>query len=279
MTTQRLIQATLFTSFLIAATLLSGCVIHVDKDSIDTKITLNEEKTLNINDISAFDIDTGAGSLKVYGKDNLNEIKASAEIITTEELDYTFTLVKHGNTAKLVAKNHTATGISWGKSPRINVTVQVPKALLVNIEDSSGDIFVADFNNGLSIDDSSGSIIVRNIIGNVDIDDRSGDIKIIAVEGSLRVDDSSGDIDIKGTKGNVDIDDSSGGLYMDDTLGNINIEDSSGDIKIFDTKGIIRIDDGSGDINVEGAYALNIIDDGSGATFIKNVTELNNNNK
>lgn len=278
MTTHKLVQSTLFTASLAALTLLSGCVIHIGQESLDAEITLEEERTLSINKIDAFDIDAGAGFLKVYGKDNLNEIKASAEIITTEELDYTFTLVKHGNTAKLIAKNNTSTGLSWGKSPRINVTVQVPKALLVNIEDGSGDIIVADFNNGLSLDDSSGSIIVRNIIGNVDIEDRSGDIEIIAVEGSLRVDDSSGDIDIKGTKGNVIIDDSSGGLYIDETLGNINIEDNSGDIEIFDTKGMIRIDDGSGDINVEGAYSLNIIDDGSGSTFIKNVTKLTNNN-
>jgi hypothetical protein len=53
--------------------------------------------------------------LNIYGKDNLNEIKASAEIITTEDLDYIFTLVKDGKSAKLVAKNHALTGIFWEK--------------------------------------------------------------------------------------------------------------------------------------------------------------------
>jgi hypothetical protein len=142
LTTNKLIQSTLFAASLAVLTLLSGCVIHIGQESFDAEITLEEQRTLSINKIAAFDIDTGAGFLKVYGKDNLNEIKASAEIITNEELDYTFTLVKHGNTAKIIAKNNTSTGLSWGKSPRINVVIQVPRALRVNIDDGSESTFI-----------------------------------------------------------------------------------------------------------------------------------------
>ncbi len=278
MTTLRLIQATLATTLLATSTLLSGCVIHIDQDAVDAEVTLQEDISIAINNIDTLAVDTGAGSLKIYGQENLDEIKASAQIITSEDLDYTFTLVKQGNTAKFVAKDDASSGIYWGKSPRINVVLYVPKALMLDVEDSSGDVMITDFNNDLLLEDSSGDIVIRNIHGNVDIDDRSGNITITAVEGSLRVDDSSGDIDISGTKGNVVVDDNSGGIYIQDTAGNINVEDNSGDIKIFNTQGIVNIDDGSGDISVERAYSLNIIDDGSGGTYIKDVSSINNKN-
>jgi hypothetical protein len=276
MTTLRLMHSSLLAGLVTLSSLLSGCIIHIGPDVHDTEVTLEENITLNVDSINALDVDAGSGSLKVYGKEGLNEIQASAEIFTSENLDYTFTLIKQGDTAKLVAQHDASSGILWGKNPRINVVVYVPKALMISIEDTSGDLIVADLDNGLSLNDSSGDIIVRNIKGNVDIDDRSGDISINEVEGGLWVDDSSGDIDINFTKGNVVIDDNSGGLFMQETTGDIRVEDNSGDINIVDTQGSISIDDGSGDISIERAYGLTIIDDGSGKTHIKDVINISN---
>jgi DUF4097 and DUF4098 domain-containing protein YvlB len=276
MTTLRLMHSSLLAGLVIMSSLLSGCIIHIGPNVDDIELTLEENITLNVDSINALDVDVGSGSLKVYGKEDLNEIQANAEIFTSENLDYTFTLIKQGDAAKLVAQHDASSGVFLGKNPRINLVVYVPKALIINIEDTSGDLIVADLDNDLSLNDSSGDIIVRNIKGNVDIDDRSGDISINEVQGALWVDDSSGDIDINFTKGNVVIDDNSGGLFIQETYGDIRVEDNSGDINIVDTQGSISIDDGSGDISIERAYGLTIIDDGSGKTHIKDVINISN---
>jgi hypothetical protein len=44
MTTHRLIQSTLFATSLSTVTLLSGCVIYIGQETMDTEITLEAKK-------------------------------------------------------------------------------------------------------------------------------------------------------------------------------------------------------------------------------------------
>lgn len=230
---------------------LSGCVIHVQAQRAN--VTLQEALSLNSKGLSTFDIEAGAGSLIIVGEDNINSIEVDADIRTTEDKNYTLYLEKQGNTAKLVAKHNSSSGYWNGSSPEINLTIKMPKNLMLDIDDGSGDIEVANINSDVRLDDGSGSVDLQKIVGNVNVED------------------GSGSINFEDIKGNLVLDDGSGGAYINNVTGNVNVDDGSGELTIENVGGKVTIDDGSGGIKVSKAGSLKIIDSGSGSLSIAEV--------
>ena len=236
----------------ILALTLSGCVIHVNGKTADVKM----EKTLSVpsENLSILGIDAGAGSLEIIGVDNATEIQVEAKIVTTKEKDFTLTLDTSGSTAYLVAEHNSHSGFWNGSSPSIDLVVTMPKSLLLDIEDGSGEIQISDVNNDIKIVDGSGSTNINNIKGNVDIKDGSGSIVMAQIGGNVNIDDGSGSITIANVNGDL------------------SIQDGSGGIDVLEVDGTVTIDDGSGDIDVNRAGGLKIVESGSGGLEVANVT-------
>lgn len=232
---------------------LSACVIHIQTNDSIADIELEETLSISAEGLNTFKIDAGAGSLEIIGVDSENLINVTAEIITTDDRDYTLSLESKGSSAYLVAEHHNTSGSWYGSSPYINLTVTMPKDMLLDVKDGSG------------------FIKIENIARDVIIDDGSGFMEIASVGGDLTVDDGSGYITIDGVNGAVDIDDGSGALSVENVDGNVEIEDGSGELTVYDVGGAVTIDDGSGGIDVNGADALYVIDSGSGGLQFKNI--------
>lgn len=230
---------------------ISGCVINVKAEKAD--VSLTENLSLNSKDLDKFNINAGAGSLTINGIEGTNEIRVDANILTTEEKDYVLTLEESEGEATLIAKHNHSVGYWKGPSPRINLTVTMPKALMLSIKDGSGSIQVSDMNNDIDINDGSGSIDLENIVGNLKLDDGSGSVSVTNVTGNVELDDGSGSTEISLVTGDVTVDDGSGGLSVNNVSGRV------------------VIDDGSGDIEVKNAGSLKIIDAGSGGLSFNNI--------
>ena len=225
--------------------------------------------SLPADNISKLFIDCGAGYLKITGDDNLSEIKVTAEI-TIDNMDpedaervvekyLELYLKDRGNRAELVSQiEHRGSFLSnlfngYGNF-KIDLTVDVPAKL------------------DIDIDDGSGYIKIKNINGDLYIDDGSDFIEIVNVNGKISIDDGSGDIDISDIKGDVEIDDGSGGMYIVNIVGDVDLDDGSGSIKVSEVDGNVRVNDGSGSINIEGVKEDVIIeDDGSGGVNIRDI--------
>lgn len=230
---------------------LTGCVVHVNGDEAKrANVTLEENLSIEVDGADRFDIETGAGFLKVVGVEGQKTIEVKGDIKTTEEKNYEFTIEQRGSTIFLVAQHDSHRGSWFGSSPYIDVTVTMPAELVLDIDDGSGEISVSNINKDLKIDDGSGDIMITKIKGNLDIDDGSGGLVIKNITGNLTVDDGSGEIIVKHVSGDVEI------------------EDGSGDLEVVNTGGKVTLDDGSGDILVETAGALEIIESGSGGLKI-----------
>lgn len=271
---------------------LGGCVVVVGAKSIDADIDLEKDLSLSASGLNAMRIDAGAGELNIVGVEGLNEIEVQADIRTSDEIDYTFSLVKKGDTAVLIAKHDEYSG-SWGNwsnnYPKIDLQVSVPARLLLQVKDGSGNLSIKDIANDVTLDDGSGNAKISNINGHLNVDDGSGDLIITNISKTLKIDDGSGDLRISDIDGSLDIEDGSGGLsvknvssdiVIDDSSGEItiataggdvNIEDSSGDIVVKNATGHVIVDDSSGDIRVDGAESVHVTDDGGGSTSFKNI--------
>ncbi|MGD9899921.1 MAG: hypothetical protein AB7T22_12420 [Calditrichaceae bacterium] len=225
---------------------------------------------LNTDGIETFKIYCGAGFLKIQGDENLDEIQVNADIVgkngnekeIRQYLDeyLKLELTREGSQAILRSEinsdGHSFFSTILDKYPdiEVNLTVKVPAALKLYVDDGSGYIEINNMNSYVEIDDGSGDLVVRG------------------VGGDLLIDDGSGDLEIDDVSGNVDIDDGSGHVKIKNVRGNVTLDDGSGNVNISQIGGSVRVDDGSGSITIDGVEKDVIIDDsGSGGLDITNV--------
>lgn len=211
--------------------------------------------SLDVNDISMLAIEAGAGSLSIEGVANGDVIEVTAEIyaknIDKTEID--LSLDKKGKKAVLVShieNNYSSWG---GNSPKIDLTVKLPQALALKVQDGSGSIDIENLLSSIELHDGSGSVDINNVTGNIDIKDGSGSIALKGIEGDISIDDGSGSISAKHIEGNLEID------------------DGSGQITVKHVSGDVTLDDGSGSIYVDTVGSLDIIESGSGGLTVENV--------
>ncbi|TQV84890.1 DUF4097 family beta strand repeat-containing protein [Aliikangiella coralliicola] len=242
--------------------------------AIAGSIEYETTKTLSLDakDLDKFEIDARAGFLKIEGEEGRDSIEVVAEIAVEDE-DYRLSLDRKGSKAVLIADPNPSNTNNWfGDSPKIDLTIKMPKALVLQIEDGSGFIELENLTGDLRIDDGSGHINATKIAANVNIEDGSGHIKLSDITGSIKIHDGSGSIEINGAGESVDIKDGSGGIELFDIGGKVDVEDGSGGLVVKSAKGHVTIDDGSGDIRVESlAAGLTVIEAGSGGLSMKNV--------
>jgi len=244
--------------------LLSGCIVIASPSRADfhTQRQLN----LDANAITTLDVDTGAGSLIIRGQQGLSEIKLTAEIYTSSDNKNNFDLElkKSGDTAYLVAKTPNSFGSWIGSSPHIDVVVYVPPAMMLDIDDGSGDIQINDIDASIEVNDGSGDLVISQVIGNVGIDDGSGNLIVNNVAGNIKIEDGSGNLTIDHANGMIDIEDGSGELTVNNVVGNVNVVDDSGEITLENISGSVDINDGSGDLTVRHVDGMVTVEDGSG---------------
>ena len=247
-----------------------------------------KELSLSSEGISEMKMDCGAGFIKVKGVEGLNEIKVRADVIAGnkkgEELrefieeNVDLSLKRHGDRAVLKSRieppNFSFSFFSWKKNGnRIDLTVEVPKEMNIEIKDGSGAIELKNINGDVDIDDGSGAMYVSDVKGELEIHDGSGSMEINNVVGKTEIHDGSGGLDIQNVKGEINIKDGSGSIGIKDIIGSITITDGSGNINVEMVKGDVGIGDGSGSLwttDIDGNVEIN---DGSGSIYLNGISK------
>ena len=220
-----------------------------------TSIAFPSEQVKNLSlsakGIDELDIDCGSGFLKVYGREDLKEIKVKAEIVVKGgdvkrviRKYVKLSLKKRGNHAVLVSQIEWRGFSSLFKSAVINLTVSVPKNTDLNVDDGSGTMEIEDITGDLEVEDGSGTIKIKDIKGDVDIDDGSGTMDVRDIQGDISIKDGSGTIYVRNIDGNVTVRDGSGSIDINGIEKNVNIlRAGSGSVNIRNVKGKVKIND------------------------------------
>ena len=214
------------------ALLTSGCEIALmhavgERCSYTTDL----EAAVSAAGVSRVRVVAGAGSLRVEGQSDATEIKAFGSACAGTQVDLDeIELVTSISGDELLVETRFGSGLRERGS--LDLTIQLPDSLPLEIKDGSGSVRVANV-GGLSLDDGSGSIEIDGVHGDVRLDDGSGSIQVRNVDGSVVVED-----------------DGSGSIKISDVTGDVIIEeDGSGSITVTDVKGDFRVlHDGSGSI-------------------------------
>lgn len=215
--------------------------------ALDTTKTV----TLPAEGLKTLEVRAGAGTLEVIGHDGAAAIEVRAEIVAKgvddEDLEaflkdrVELTLEKKGDRAVLVGHIRESFRIFSFESAVINLTVSVPKALLLDVDDGSGGLIIEDV-AAVRLEDGSGSVRIGRVAGSVEIDDGSGGIEIADVGGDVSIEDGSGEIDIRRVGGTVTVDDGSGSISIDGVEKDVRIVSAgSGGVDVTGVKGrVIR---------------------------------------
>jgi len=175
-------------------------------------------------------IDARAGLLRVTGRTDITEVRVRGTARASSKsllADIKLEAERRGNEVTVRAVMPDMEDCcGWNREALLDLVIEVPARLPVDIDDTSGDLSVDSMAAKVRIEDSSGNIRVR---------DAGGD---------LWISDSSGGIDIRGVKGSVDIDeDSSGEIEVSDVTGSVHVgRDSSGSIDVSRVGGDFVVD-------------------------------------
>ena len=235
---------------------------------------------INANGLQKMEVDAGAGNLKIVGVKGLHQIKVTATIraehisegkaekFIREKIK--LNLERHGKSARLISK--TKNGFWRNVSAAIDLMVEVPQRLNLEVRDGSGSLKIQDIDGYLDLIDGSGSISLARIRGDAQIQDGSGFTGIKKIGGNLELTDGSGGAEIESVQGNVEVKDGSGGIQIRDVRGDVEVEDGSGSMEIVHVGGNVVVDDGSGSITIRNVRRdVRIKEAGSGGVTIQDV--------
>ena len=197
--------------------------------------------TVNAAGATLLRIDARAGNLRVTGRPELTEVRVRGTARASSRSlleDIKLETERNGNEVSVRVVIPENRGRDWNDwHAMLDLVIETPAALPVDIDDTSGDM------------------TVESVAGRLRIDDNSGNIRVRDAGSDVMVRDNSGGIDIQGVKGSVDIEeDSSGEIEVYDVTGSVHVgRDSSGSIDVSRVGGDFVVErDGSGSIDYDG---------------------------
>ena len=136
----------------VCAALSAGCEIPLA--GFTCSVTGDRQASIATSGVTEIRVITGAGSLEIEGQANLGEVRASGTACASSQtrLDEVQLLTRRDGDVVVV---ETVT-----KHGRLDVSLAVPAALSLVVEDTSGSILVSDV-SALDLDDGSGEIARR----------------------------------------------------------------------------------------------------------------------
>ncbi|MEM9896393.1 MAG: DUF4097 family beta strand repeat-containing protein [Bacteroidota bacterium] len=170
-----------------------------------------------------------------------------------DEGDYVFEVNEYGDRVSIEVENRRRG--SWGsyKLTKARIDITLPDGVTLDIDNSSGDVFVSNMRNTRSeIKASSGDITVKNIISNLELSTSSGDIEVENLVGDSDIRSTSGDQSFSETKGNITTESTSGNIRFETFEGDLRVEATSGDLYFRKGKGGLKARTTSGEI--DGVY-------------------------
>jgi DUF4097 and DUF4098 domain-containing protein YvlB len=233
---------------------------HVDL-AADCSKTAHREARLELAGVSRIVLDAGAGELRVTGRADTTVVTAEGTACAGTEARLEDLQIFHEKRGDVLhvwtdRTQEPQIRIGWVEdSGRLDLTVELPSSLPIDIDDGSGGAVVKSVAT-LRLEDGSGDLDLADLRGDVTIEDGSGSLTLVGADGNVTIEDGSGEVVITGVKGDV------------------TVEDGSGDVTIRQVGGAVTItEDGSGEIAIIGAgRGVHIRNDGSGSIVLRDIT-------
>jgi hypothetical protein len=198
-------------------------------------------------------VTSGAGWLRIQGHAGFDRIQARGIAHASSErflAATTLTITRRGDTVFVAASTPADTGTAAGP-PGLDLTVDVPAEVALDVTDASGETIVHDVGPLRIATSGSGGVEIDGVGGALDATDGPGDFQAANVHGDVHIRDGSGAIYLSNIAGNVDIPtDGAGEVQVADVTGSVHVgSKSSGEVAARNVGGDLLVDaTGSGSV-------------------------------
>lgn len=201
--------------------------------------TFTEE--FEVGDAARLTVENRSGTISVRGEETARvrvEVVARLWAEDEREADDQAELVRRG--IRLDGQHVTVRAPSllrprpllfFGRGPRIDYLITVPRATEGEITSRSGRVEVANVAGPLAIEARSGRVALSDIAGDAQIDSRSGGVQVESIGGSLTIRSRSGTVRVDGCAGDVNVQTRSGALQLSELGAGLQVEQRSGSVR------------------------------------------------
>lgn len=126
--------------------------------------------------------------------------------------------------------------LGWFGSPRVRVSIRVPRRFSVDLRTRGGEIDVESLEGRLSARTSGGEVRVSEIRGDVDLRTSGGRIRVEQIAGDVFARTSGGAVQIDEVEGRIDAETSGGPMELNDVSGPVRAHSSGGAIAVRFTR-------------------------------------------
>jgi len=138
---------------------------------------------------------------------------------------------------------------NWGRQPRVQFMITIPKEYNVKLKTGGGSISVDDLNGSTEVKTSGGSLTLGHI------------------EGPVHAKTSGGSISLKGSMSLVDLDTSGGSITVGDVNGAVKAKTSGGSVRIGRVMGTVDAHSSGGSVHLkEATDTVNLSTSGGGVS-------------
>jgi hypothetical protein len=140
----------------------------------------------------------------------------------------------------------------FGRGPRIDYQVTLPRASDASLASRSGRVEVAGVAGPLNVEARSGRVAAADIGSDAMIVSRSGSVEAENIGGTLSVESRSGGVKARRCAGNATIISRSGSIHLEDIGGSVRLDSRSGSVTALGIGGGLHARARSGSIRYEG---------------------------
>jgi DUF4097 and DUF4098 domain-containing protein YvlB len=198
-------------------------------------------KTFEVREGTQLSIENRSGTITVRGEDTERvqvDVVARIWAESEDEADDQAEMVMHSVrqednriSIRAPALLRPAPLILFGRGPRIDYQVTVPRSTVADVSSHSGRVEIENIAGPIDVTARSGRVGLRDIAGDVRIVSRSGSVQAEAIGGTLGIESRSGGVRVSRCARDVTINARSGALHLEDVGGKLKVESRSGAVR------------------------------------------------
>lgn len=138
----------------------------------------------------------------------------------------------------------------WGRSPDIDITVELPAGSSIQVDTSSADVELTGTVGEVQVTTASGDVELDEATGSVRVQTASGEVEVDLAQAGVSITTASGDIRLDEAGGHTTVETASGDVGIDRVAGDLQVRAASGDIRVDDVAGNLSANSASGDLTI-----------------------------
>lgn len=139
-----------------------------------------------------------------------------------------------------------------GRRFRTSLTIRVPVASGIRVDNTNGNITLIGLQGDQSIDNEFGEVTIRDISGNLALDNRNGTVTVENITGTVAIDNAFAQTHVRNVGASLVVDTRNGLLEVADVRGDVSLENAFAPIRVSNVNGNLSVESNNSALEIAG---------------------------